>query len=79
MSVTLILSELLRSLNDFLFNDTATTVIYTLSLHDALPIYVTTKYTVDSTDTEQRFIITDNRADTTTLNVTVQKIGRAHV
>ena len=34
--------------------------------------YVTTKYTVDSTDTEQRFIITDNRADTTTLTVTVQ-------
>src|SRR5690554_8099429 len=25
--------------NDFLFNDTATTEIYTLSLHDALPIY----------------------------------------
>src|SRR5687767_15473456 len=24
----------------FFFNDTATTVIYTLSLHDALPIYV---------------------------------------
>ena len=26
----------------FFFNDTATTEIYTLSLHDALPIYVTT-------------------------------------
>src|SRR2546427_4495726 len=25
---------------DFFFNDTATTEIYTLSLHDALPIYV---------------------------------------
>src|SRR2546430_7751433 len=25
----------------FFFNDTATTEIYTLSLHDALPIYVT--------------------------------------
>ena len=24
---------------DFFFNDTATTEIYTLSLHDALPIY----------------------------------------
>mgnify|MGYP003134546188 FL=1 len=34
--------------------------------------YVTTKYTVDNSDTEQRFIITDNRADTTTLTVTVQ-------
>src|SRR4029077_11472681 len=27
-----------RSLNIFFFNDTATTEIYTLSLHDALPI-----------------------------------------
>src|SRR3712207_7893765 len=26
-------------LNSFFFNDTATTEIYTLSLHDALPIY----------------------------------------
>ena len=34
--------------------------------------YVTTKYTVDNSDTEQRFIITDNRADTTTLTVTIQ-------
>src|SRR3712207_7558563 len=28
----------------FFFNDTATTEIYTLSLHDALPIYVTGYY-----------------------------------
>src|SRR2546430_16772639 len=27
----------------FFFNDTATTEIYTLSLHDALPIYCTTR------------------------------------
>src|SRR3712207_6909244 len=27
----------------FFFNDTATTEIYTLSLHDALPIYVSSK------------------------------------
>ena len=31
--------ELQRSLNGCFFNDTATTEIYTLSLHDALPIY----------------------------------------
>src|SRR5258708_14425417 len=31
-----------RSLSFFFFNDTATTEIYTLSLHDALPISVTT-------------------------------------
>src|SRR3712207_7437321 len=29
----------MRSLHDFFFNDTATTEIYTLSLHDALPIF----------------------------------------
>src|SRR5689334_24714809 len=31
---------LLCSLCSFFFNDTATTEIYTLSLHDALPIYL---------------------------------------
>src|ERR1017187_9642397 len=30
----------------FFFNDTATTEIYTLSLHDALPIWVITEYPV---------------------------------
>src|SRR2546429_7788671 len=30
----------------FFFNDTATTEIYTLSLHDALPIYLNTFYLV---------------------------------
>ena len=32
----------------------------------------TTKYTVDSSDVEQRFLLADNRADTTTLTVKVQ-------
>src|SRR3712207_7368638 len=32
--------ELQRIRKTFFFNDTATTEIYTLSLHDALPIYV---------------------------------------
>src|ERR1017187_10997977 len=31
--------ELVTVRKDFFFNDTATTEIYTLSLHDALPIY----------------------------------------
>src|SRR3712207_9347050 len=31
--------QLLRVVHFFFFNDTATTEIYTLSLHDALPIY----------------------------------------
>ena len=30
----------------FFFNDTATTEIYTLSLHDALPIYVVADYSL---------------------------------
>src|SRR6266700_7961329 len=34
-----ILSELHQTLASFFFNDTATTEIYTLSLHDALPIF----------------------------------------
>ena len=34
--------------------------------------YVTVKYVVDTSDAEQRFILTDNRADTTTLRVRVQ-------
>src|SRR2546426_6359186 len=43
MSVLLLdLCEILRPLSHifFFFNDTATTEIYTLSLHDALPIFV---------------------------------------
>src|SRR2546429_3619904 len=32
-----------KSLKHFFFNDTATTEIYTLSLHDALPICLTTE------------------------------------
>ena len=34
--------------------------------------YVTTRYTVNTTDLEQRFILRDNRADTSTLTVQVQ-------
>src|SRR2546430_2275193 len=33
----------MRTLGFFFFNDTATTEIYTLSLHDALPISVSTR------------------------------------
>src|SRR5258708_16309017 len=32
------------SLSFFFFNDTATTEIYTLSLHDALPIFILSNY-----------------------------------
>src|SRR5258708_22091675 len=43
MSSSLIIIYILLSLSFcsfFFFNDTATTEIYTLSLHDALPIYI---------------------------------------
>src|SRR5256885_12075915 len=33
----------MRAFSFFFFNDTATTEIYTLSLHDALPIYIITE------------------------------------
>ena len=34
--------------------------------------FITTRYTVDSSDIDQRFVLTDNRADTSTLLVKVQ-------
>tara|TARA_R110002096_G_scaffold234563_1_gene424527 strand:- start:2937 stop:4658 length:1722 start_codon:yes stop_codon:yes gene_type:complete len=34
--------------------------------------FITTRYTVDSSDIDQRFVLTDNRADTSTLIVKVQ-------
>jgi len=34
--------------------------------------YISTRYTVDSTDADQRFLLTSNSADTTTLTVKVQ-------
>ena len=34
--------------------------------------FITTRYTVDSSNVDQRFLLTDNRADTTTLTVKVQ-------
>src|SRR2546426_7769418 len=38
----------------FFFNDTATTEIYTLSLHDALPILKAASPALDSTNTRRR-------------------------
>src|SRR5947208_12324288 len=35
----MLIPHILINFYDFFFNDTATTEIYTLSLHDALPIY----------------------------------------
>src|SRR5256885_17051621 len=41
----------------FFFNDTATTEIYTLSLHDALPIYIGHARQVDPTMSEATAIL----------------------
>src|SRR3712207_8401152 len=40
----------------FFFNDTATTEIYTLSLHDALPIYTAIVWVPPSTDGPQKTV-----------------------
>src|SRR2546430_3046688 len=44
---------------NFFFNDTATTEIYTLSLHDALPIYVAVNTNPRYTDTNAIAILTN--------------------
>ena len=61
----------------FLVNDTITTQsVNGILRFSNLPVYegtlVTAKYTVDNNNAEKRYLITDARADTTTLNVKVQ-------
>ena len=59
------------------FNDTATTEIYTLSLHDALPIYVYLKYNllraipISDYDTRTQVGYIESKK--------YKQIGRAHV
>src|SRR3712207_7073151 len=48
----------------FFFNDTATTEIYTLSLHDALPIWKLTPPSVGSADMDERAPLTPEEAST---------------
>src|SRR5438034_9892681 len=40
----------------FFFNDTATTAIYTLSLHDALPIFIKTRRTAPSPTSPSKLV-----------------------
>src|SRR5258708_8592211 len=71
----------------FFFNDTATTEIYTLSLHDALPIYVlelvnffeqqNTKYEVDSGHTAKKPDTEKRDRKSTRLNSSHQIISYA--
>src|SRR2546430_16738356 len=41
----------------FFFNDTATTEIYTLSLHDALPIFLDSTSALDLEDVPKRLLV----------------------
>ena len=61
----------------FVVNDARTTTpLNGILRFTNLPVYegtlVTAKYTVDNADIEKKYLVTDNRADTTTLRVSVQ-------
>ena len=63
----------------FFFNDTATTEIYTLSLHDALPILLELKAAVDC---PAKGVVIESRLDKgrgVVASLLIQQIGRAHV
>ena len=63
----------------FFFNDTATTEIYTLSLHDALPIF---QSIVVSEGSRNPILLTASDFDNDVLTFSLvdqPKIGRAHV
>src|SRR5260221_524879 len=82
------LFSLQDALGNFFFNDTATTEIYTLSLHDALPISVT-RYnevgqavaTADALGhvSTMHYDAFGNVDATRQYNATLTEIGRAHV
>ena len=62
----------------FFFNDTATTEIYTLSLHDALPIYIISS----QIEIHKKYggVVPEVAARHHVLNILpVLEIGRAHV
>jgi len=59
------------NVNDVTANSTGTEIPFNnLKIYEGT--YVTVRYTVDSSDVNQRFILTDKRSDTTTLTVKVQ-------
>ena len=56
---------------DFSASQTGTNLVFSdIPIYEGT--YVTTRYTVDTSDVNQRFLITSNQADTTTLSVQVQ-------
>src|SRR3712207_7369813 len=60
----------IASSTSFFFNDTATTEIYTLSLHDALPIY-------EACPRRRQAATTASQPDRTTLTTMSAPVGRA--
>jgi hypothetical protein len=59
------------NVDDVTANSTGTEIPFNnLKIYEGT--YVTVRYTVDSSDVNQRFILTDKRSDTTTLTVKVQ-------
>ena len=62
----------------FFFNDTATTEIYTLSLHDALPIYIQKLANEMVAEGLIRFVANPAHRRSQLIETT-PKIGRAHV
>ena len=69
------------SVNDVDYNFVTITELTSANTGNSIPFldveiyegtFITTQYTVDSGDVNQRFLLTDNRADTNTLTVSVQ-------
>ena len=63
----------------FFFNDTATTEIYTLSLHDALPIFLQCDVPVEEIDNIQLEGFHFLKPNIIDLGGKGREIGRAHV
>ena len=70
----------------FFFNDTATTEIYTLSLHDALPIYILLAVDLNAVFTAKKqadTLLYITHADVIVISLLIlhdlSQIGRAHV
>ena len=65
--------------NLFFFNDTATTEIYTLSLHDALPISLLPQIRVTNRSPPAFLVHTHDDRSSSVGAVLIYEIGRAHV
>ena len=63
----------------FFFNDTATTEIYTLSLHDALPISVALEALKSRLAVNSSSDISKPYGSRIELDKSIRQIGRAHV